>query len=174
MEDKQYAALVSAMIAHDAGSPKRIQHLLKVHAFARTIGILEGLDEETLYILETAALLHDIGIREALAQYGSEAGPYQERLGPPLAEAMLRKIGGYSEEQIARISYLIGHHHTYTEIDGIDYQILVEADLLVNLYEHNSKYKAIYNADRKLFKTQAGRQILEQMYAGEAGTLIHD
>ena len=79
MENRQYAKLVMRMSEYDHGSPKRIQHLLKVHAFSRTIGILEGLDEGSLYILETAALVHDIGIRPALEKYGSEAGYLQEK-----------------------------------------------------------------------------------------------
>ena len=32
-------ALTSAMIAYDAGDPMRIHHFLKVHAFARLIGL---------------------------------------------------------------------------------------------------------------------------------------
>ena len=91
MKDQQYTELVTAMTEWDKGSPKRIQHFLKVHAFAKTIGVREGLDEETLYILETAALVHDIGIRPALEKYGSEAGPYQEAEGPAEAEKLLRR-----------------------------------------------------------------------------------
>ena len=34
---------------------------------------------------------------------------------------------------IRRVEYLVGHHHTYKDIDGLDYQILVEADFLVNI-----------------------------------------
>jgi hypothetical protein len=34
-----------------------------------------------------------------------------------------------------RICFLIGHHHTYTKIDGPDFQILVEADFPVNIDE---------------------------------------
>ncbi len=163
MEDAQYARLVSGMAAYDRGTPKRIQHFVKVHAFARTIGIREGLDAETMYILETAALIHDIGIRNALAKYGSSAGPNQEAEGALEAGPFLRGIGGYSEEEIARIVYLVGHHHTYTGIDGPDWRILVEADFLVNLYENNAKYGAILAAER-IFETAAGRELLEEMF----------
>ena len=34
--------------------------------------------------------------------------------------------------QIARVAYLVGHHHTLRGIDGIDYQILIEADYIAN------------------------------------------
>lgn len=167
MKDRQYAELVSRMTAYDRGSPKRIQHFLKVHAFSRTIGILEGLDEETLYILETAALVHDIGIRNSLEKYGNEAGPLQEKEGPPEAEKMLKEVGGYTDAQLERILYLIGHHHTYKDVQGIDYRILIEADFLVNLYESNVKYKAILAADQSIFQTVAGKKILHEMFSGE-------
>ena len=43
--------VASAMIAYDAGDPRRIHHFLKVHAFARLIGLSEGLDGHTQSIL---------------------------------------------------------------------------------------------------------------------------
>ena len=54
--------LMAAMIRYDSGDAKRIQHFLKVHALARLIGTEEGLDSDEMVILETAALVHDIGI----------------------------------------------------------------------------------------------------------------
>ena len=55
--------VIEKMIRHDQGDPRRIQHFLKVHSFAKYIGECEGLDKHTQLILETAALVHDIGIR---------------------------------------------------------------------------------------------------------------
>ncbi|SFC30299.1 hypothetical protein SAMN05421842_10295 [Clostridium uliginosum] len=52
--------LIKEMIAYYEGDPKRIQHFIKVHNFSKTIGVLENLDKDTLYILETAAVIHDI------------------------------------------------------------------------------------------------------------------
>ena len=75
-----------AMIQYDSGDPARIQHFLKVHAFARIIGLAEGLDTASLFILEAAAIIHDIGIQNALKTYGRCDGPLQEKLGPPEAE----------------------------------------------------------------------------------------
>ena len=48
-----------AMIKYYQGDPKRIQHFIKVHSFARLIGTMEKLDAKTLFILEAAALTHD-------------------------------------------------------------------------------------------------------------------
>lgn len=55
--------VTTAMIDYYQRQPKRIQHFLKVHAYAKLIGEQEGLDKEILDILEVAALTHDIGIK---------------------------------------------------------------------------------------------------------------
>ena len=54
--------LHAEMIKLYAGDPKRIQHFCKVHSYAKLIAELENVDEKTRFILETAALTHDIGI----------------------------------------------------------------------------------------------------------------
>ena len=78
------ASILADMVEHEQGQPKHIQHFLKVHAFARYIGQKEQLDEKTLFTLELAALVHDIGINPSLAKYHSSAGQYQQIEGPPL------------------------------------------------------------------------------------------
>ena len=62
--------LALATIEYNAGDPKRIQHTTKVHAYASLIGKCEGLDEITLFVLESAALVHDVGIRASEKKYG--------------------------------------------------------------------------------------------------------
>jgi len=71
----------------------RIQHFLKVYGFAKTIGELENLDNDSRFILETAAIVHDIGIKPALEKYGSSAGKYQEELGGSPARDILGELG---------------------------------------------------------------------------------
>lgn len=166
--DKKHAKLMAAIIKYNAGDPMRIHHLTKVHDFAATIGVLEGIDVKTLDILESACILHDIGIHISEKKYGSSNGKYQEIEGPGEARALLEKLGGYSKEEIERICYLIGHHHTYKNIDGLDYQILIEADFLVNIYEDNLSQHAIDAAKKNIFKTKAGLELLHDMfnYAG--------
>lgn len=87
----------------------------------------------------------------------------RRKLGPAQAEIILSKCD-FSKEQIERITYLVGHHHTYTKIDGLDYQILVEADFLVNLYEDNSSKEAIQHAYQNIFKTESGMKICRNMF----------
>ncbi len=151
------------MIKYDKNDPKRIQHFSKVHSYAKLIGECEGLDKDTLFVLEAAALTHDIGIHVCEEKYGSCAGNLQEIEGPSIAEVMLNKLG-FEPKIIERIKYLIGHHHTYTDINGLDYQILVEADFIVNLYENGLDQRAIKNAYNNIFKTNTGKLIMKDMY----------
>lgn len=155
--------LLAAMTRWFAGDPRRVHHLLKVWAFARAIGQSEGLADDALFLLESAAITHDIGIRPAEAQYGSSAGPLQERLGPPAAAAMLGELG-YAPEEIERVCWLIGHHHTYGLDGGPDYQILIEADFLVNAYEDGMGPAAVASVREKVFRTWLGRQMLDDLY----------
>ena len=66
------------MLEYYKGDPKRINHFLKVYSFALIIGESEKISERKLYILSIAALVHDIGIKEAEKKYGSCNGKQQE------------------------------------------------------------------------------------------------
>jgi HD superfamily phosphodiesterase len=162
MEDR-IGAVFDGMVRFDAGDARRIQHFVKVHAFARRIGLREGLDAETLARLEVVALTHDIGIRIAEAKYGSCTGPQQEEEGPPAAAELLAKLG-FEKSFIERVCFLIGHHHSYDAIDAADFQILVEADFLVNLHEGDMSAEAVRHAYDAIFRTGAGRELCRVMF----------
>lgn len=114
-------------------------------------------------ILEVTAVLHDVGIKVAEQKYNSSAGHYQQLEGPPVAKKILDELG-YPDDFVERVMYLIAHHHTYTNIDGMDYQILVEADFLVNADEDRLSSDAIENFKEKIFKTTTGIAVLENNY----------
>lgn len=156
--------LITEMMKYYTGDPKRIQHFIKVYQFAKMIGEMEGLSEELQHILETAAIVHDIGIKPAEEKYGGCGGKLQEQEGPAVAEEMLQRLG-YGPEVIHRVCYLVGHHHTYDQIDGNDYRILVEADFLVNLYEDGVSKDAVKNAYDKIFRTETGRRMCSLMFS---------
>lgn len=151
------------MIDYFDGDIRRINHALKVYGFAKSIGELEGLQQDKQEILEIAAILHDIGIKESERKYSSSAGTYQELEGPPVAKELLMD-SELSKEALDRICFLIGHHHTYTKIDDMDFQILVEADFLVNIFEDGMKKEQVKAAKEKYFKTVGGIGYLESMY----------
>lgn len=156
--------LITKMIEFDFGDPKRIQHFLKVYEFAHIIGIKEGLDEATQKLLDIASIMHDIGIRPAEEKYGSCNGKLQEKEGPEYAGKMLRNFPDVTGDEIDRVCYLIAHHHTYENVEGMDYQILLEADFLVNAFEDSLDKKAIIRFRDKVFRTEAGRYLLNKMF----------
>lgn len=154
------------MIRHDAGDSLRIQHFCKVHSYAKLIAEMENVDEDTKLILEAAALTHDIGIHYCEEVYGNSSGKLQEKEGPAIAKEMLARVG-FSEQISERVQYLIAHHHTYSDIDGIDYQILVEADFLVNLHENQENKESIQSVYEKIFRTKSGKEICREMFCIE-------
>ena len=152
-----------AMIELYRGDAKRIQHFCKVHSYAKLIGESEKLDREQLFILETAALTHDIGIHICEEKYGDCNGKLQEKEGLAIAEKLLKKLG-FPENVSERVQYLIAHHHTYDHIDGMDYQILVEADFLVNIMESEMSKEAAEKAYHNIFRTECGKTICREMF----------
>lgn len=154
--------LARAMISYDKDAD-RIQHFLKVHSLCHLIGVGEGLSADELYALEAAAYVHDIGIKAAYEKYGHQNGKLQEELGPAIAERMLSELG-FEQAVIDRAAFLVGHHHTYTNVDALDYRILLEADWLVNNFEYSLEGRNIYASYDVIFKTETGRAIFKDMF----------
>lgn len=157
------AKIINKMIEYEKGCPKRINHFLKVYSFARLIAENENLSEDIMQIISVASIVHDIGIKISLEKYNSTSGKYQEKEGPAVAENMLDELG-FQKELINRISFLIANHHSYDSIDGIDYQILIEADFLVNIFEDGLSKEQAKQIEDKYFKTAYGKKLLETMY----------
>ena len=151
------------MIDYSAGNRKDINHLMKVHSYARIIGKGEGLSEELQKITEIAAIVHDIACPLCRIKYGNTNGKYQEAEGPALTESFLADTG-LTREEIARIAYLVGHHHTYEGVEGLDYQILLEADYLVNADESGYSRETILHMRDTVFQTKTGTALLESIY----------
>ena len=143
------APLIQKMIKYNHGNAKRISHALKVHNYAKTIAILEKVNEYDLFNLESAAILHDIGIKVCEKKYNSTEGKLQENL---------------DYKNINRILFLIGHHHTYINVSGLDYQILIEADLLVNFEEENTSKEDIKKVYENIFKTKTGKKFCREIF----------
>jgi HD superfamily phosphodiesterase len=138
-------------------------HMLKVYGFAKNIAVLEGIEENMLELVEVGSILHDVGIKESIKKHGSAAGKYQELEGPPIAREWLNECR-LEEEFVDRVCYLVGHHHSYSFIDNIDFQILVEADFLVNIHENKMTKEQVLEIREKYFKTSTGKNILDNMY----------
>ena len=99
-----------------------------------------------------------------LRQYGYCNGKTQEEEGPKHARELFAEFQGLSDEFVDRICYLIAHHHTYDNVDGLDYRILIEADFLVNAYEDDMDKEAILTVRNKIFRTRMGTELLNTMF----------
>lgn len=157
------ASAIEKMIAFYQGNLHDINHFLKVWAFAKTIGEQEGLDDQTQLTLELAAVVHDIACPLCRQKYGSTNGKYQELESPPLIEQFFAGLP-VERQRAERISWLAAHHHTYTNVEGLDYQILLEADFLVNADENGVSRPTIESMRQSVFRTAAGIRLLDGMY----------
>lgn len=159
-------ALYNAMIDLFTGDARRCQHFIKVASLAKHLAESEGANAELIDLVEAAGLVHDCGIKPGEEKYGAGhcTGKIQEQEGPAVARELLQKLG-YAPEKIDRICYLVGHHHTYTNIDGLDYQLLVEADFIVNFYEDGTPKENIAKAVEKIFRTPSGIKLVKTMFA---------
>jgi len=151
------------MILYNGNDVKRINHSLKVLGYAQAILKGETLNETLKKIILYTAVLHDIGIKESERKYNSSAWNYQEIEGPPVAEKMLLELN-VSSDIIERVCFIIGNHHSYDKIDGIDFQILVEADFLVNIYEKGLSLSTIEDIKIDYFKTDPGKRLIDTMF----------
>lgn len=161
--NKTTGSIIEKMIRYFGNDARRINHALKVHGFAACIASKESLSENEAFIVEATAILHDIGIHEAERKYNSSGGKYQEIEGPAIAQSLL-----YDEDidtkTLERICFIIGNHHSYQKIDGPDFQILVEADFLVNIFEDEMPQHSIESVRNKYFKTKTGIALVEGIY----------
>lgn len=157
------STLISEMIKYYEGDVKRVNHFMKVYSFAKTIGEMEQIDDARQEILEITAIVHDIGIKLSEQKYNSSSGKYQQIEGPAIAKELLEKLG-FDDSIISRVCFIVGHHHTYTAIDDIDFQILVEADFIINIYEDEVSQEAASKMRDNYFKTTTGINFLNLLY----------
>jgi HD superfamily phosphodiesterase len=141
---------------------RRIAHALEVASHALQIQASEGGHQD---IVTMASLLHDVGIKPAEERYGSSAGNYQEKLGPPIAGEILGRLG-VEEEKISAVKELIAHHHTPGKITTKEFACLWDADFIVNLREVAPKMEAeklLHLIDEK-FMTNEGKRIAREIF----------
>jgi hypothetical protein len=137
-----------------------IEHTNRVFSNALIIMNGESINGETRDIVSLAAILHDVGAITAQEKYGSMDGRYQEKEGPPIAMNILNKAK-IPNAVSHRVCYIIGNHHTPTKIDGIDFQIVWEADSLENLlFSDGSKQPdTLLQKINDNFRTATGRRL---------------
>ena len=140
--------------------PFGIDHTLKVLENAEAIMDGEDVSRKERELISIVAILHDIGAVAAKRKYDSIDGIYQEKEGPFVARQILNQEA-LAPGDIERICYIIGNHHTPSKIDGLDFQIQWEADLLENLtvMDKQKEQQKIKKCIDENFKTSTGKSI---------------
>jgi ribosomal protein S27E len=137
---------------------RRIKHAEDVAKHAEVIGLAQ--DDADMMVVMASAYLHDIGIKNAEMKYNSSSAKYQHREGPPVARQILEELKA-PEELIEEVTDIIGHHHWPREEETINFKVLYDADLIVNMEElYLEKPHSRQQLDRLLkssFMTEAGR-----------------
>jgi putative nucleotidyltransferase with HDIG domain len=130
--------------------------------YAEQIQNAEGGDP---LIVRAAAVLHDIGIHAAERKQGSSAGKYHQIEGPPIAREILEKQD-IPAEAIEHICRIIANHHSAGEIDTLEFRIVWDADMIVNLTADSitSSGENQQEVIDKRFKTGQGRRIAEKLF----------
>ncbi len=155
MKDKA----IEIMKHHFGPSQKWITHTLRVLAYTEKIIEKEGI--EYPFIKDVAilsAIFHDVGIPISEKKYGNREDKNQEREGAKITRELLDKLD-VREDIKERVIYIVAHHHTPSAIDGPDFEILWDGDLLTNIDEGRID-TANYPKER-WFKTKSGKKIYE-------------
>jgi len=156
---------VSVMKTYFMGDEKRVNHALRVTHYAEEIFKAidkEGADSFAGSVIVLAGIFHDIGIPEAERKYNSAAAPYQEKEGVPIARKLMEELDIRPDIR-ERVCYIVGHHHTQEKIDGLDFQIIWEADYLVNVQEGSIKVKNVQQCLENNFQTAEGRRLFSEI-----------
>lgn len=164
------AKLLRELTRHFGWDIRRIEHALEVlwHAEA----LLEETPEANPEIVMAAAITHDFGIREAERRYGQAPPAMQEEFGPRYARAALERVG-MSTAAIDEVCDIVGHHHSRPDQPSLHFQLLYEADWLVNIRE----YPNLLESPKRLqafisrnFETPAGLRRARGSLLHESGT----
>lgn len=161
-EEMNVSEIMQKMIRTSDGDHRDVNHFMKVYAYAKMIAECEQVSPAEQKTVEIAAVVHDIACPLCRVKYGNTNGKLQEKEGMILTREFLQDAG-LPEEMKERIVYLVGHHHTPENVDGIDYQILLEADYLVNAEESGCSEANIQNTMEHMFRTSAGTGLLKAL-----------
>ncbi|MBI5557522.1 MAG: HD domain-containing protein [Deltaproteobacteria bacterium] len=146
---------------------KRIGHASKVAHYAEEINRTEQGDPAVVLI---CAYLHDIGIKEAERKFNSSSARYQHQEGPPVARDILTGLHA-DRLLIDEVCDIIGHHHHPRQEETMNFKVLYDADLIVNLDEEQrqapSPRAQLEKIIGKSFLTGTGQRIARQVLLTE-------
>jgi len=143
--------------------PSQISHTEAVHNFSQLLSQLENYDEHRLCLVEMSALLHDIGCPNAQLKYGNTKAPNQEKEGELLASEMLTEYPMEDKDK-QLISEVVGLHHHHKSLQEMGFDVLVEADLIVNMLEGYYKPEQAKTLFENMVTTESGKSLYRNMF----------
>lgn len=142
--------IAKAMKDYYSSDEQKIRHFVSVYTLAKTIGELEKLPQTTQEYLEIASLVCDID--------GENRGCCETKARDIL------KTNEIEFDIVDRVCYIVEHYSDYEHITGLDHQILLEAHMIVDFKEQNTKRAEIINCANKYFITNYGRAFLKKAF----------
>lgn len=163
--DTAYSALWMEMIVcFAAEDPLSIAHTQAVVDYTGQIAAGEGWDARRIFLVKTAALLHDIGCPAARAAHGKSLPPYQEEEGGKITRELLAPLREFSRAEAEWVTQVVGSHHRIAAARELRFEPLFEADLIVNLLEgYYERDRAAFYRDRMVV-TASGRRIFDTVF----------
>ncbi len=155
--------LIAGMKSQFDNDYKRIAHALRVFECARELLSAEGGDAR---VVIAAALLHDVGIKEAEHKYGGDHQRHHEAEGPSIARRIMANIG-LGEATIEQVYHIIADRHRSDEVETLEFRIVWDADALVNLLETPTSGDGEQRAEivERMFKTGTGKKKAYELLA---------
>ena len=123
------AQIIRLVVEYFNDDDRRIEHALRVLYHAEHI--MENYESCDPEVVIASALLHDVGIKVSEETLGYNNGKTQEEYGPPVAEKLLCSIG-FPADKIEKVRRIIGNHHSPSEYDYVELEVLKRADRIVN------------------------------------------
>ena len=151
--------VASAMQDYFDGDSKRIKHATAVADFADQINKYEHGDPA---IIMACGFLHDIGIKNSELKYQSCAPKHQHVEGPPVARMILEGLD-VDAVMIDEICDIISHHHAPRTEETVNFKVLYDADLIVNIDDDQPEKQRtkdkILGMINKAMLTESGKKI---------------
>ena len=144
---------------------KRIGHATRVARYAERIAKKET---GNMAVILCAAYLHDIGIHEAERKHQSTAPSHQEQEGPPIARAILEKLGA-KDALTDEVCDIIAHHHHPQPDDNTNFKVLYDSDMITNMEERHKENPMQPDRIQKFIQesllTEGGKEEAKQVFS---------
>jgi putative nucleotidyltransferase with HDIG domain len=141
---------------------KSINHAINTAKYADEILRIEGGNPIVVF---GGAYLHDSGKKNSKEKYGSSANEFHEKEGAEVAREILIKLN-VPRGLIDEICDIISHHHHPKSNETLNFQIVYEADCLVNIESgFSNEMGERRKVDLKNFKTKTGKRLAEELFS---------